>query len=155
MTRTPNNSWVEVSGFLKTTEVNVWQLLTDPKLTEQYMYNCQLHSEWKLGAEAVWKAQDESGKWVDHVKAQVLVYEPYRHLAFTIFHQATDKRPEVQSELHYTLEPKTDGVRLRIKQGDFALLNLGEEFFERCKQGWEYVMPQLLKTGEALFEKPT
>lgn len=53
MTRTPNNSWVEVSGFLKTTEVNVWQLLTDPQLTEQYMYNCQLHSEWKLGAEAV------------------------------------------------------------------------------------------------------
>jgi hypothetical protein len=44
MTRTPNNSWVEVCGFLKTTEVNVWQLLTDAKLTEQYMYNCQLHS---------------------------------------------------------------------------------------------------------------
>ena len=89
------------------------------------------------------------------MKAQVLVYEPYRHLAFTIFHQATDKRPEVQSELHYTLEPKTDGVRLSIKQGDFALLNLGEELFERCQQSWEYVMPQLLKTGEALFEKPT
>ena len=89
------------------------------------------------------------------MKAQVLVYEPYRHLAFTIFYQATDKRPEVQSELHYTLETKTDGVRLSIKQGDFALLNLGEELFERCQQSWEYVMPQLLKTGEALFEKPT
>jgi uncharacterized protein YndB with AHSA1/START domain len=106
MTRTPNNSWVEVSGFLKTTEVNVWQLLTDPQLTEQYMYNCQLHSEWKLGAEAVWKAQDESGKWVDHVKAQVLVYEPYRHLAFTIFHQATDKRQKYSLNCIIPWNPK-------------------------------------------------
>ena len=155
MTWTLDHLWVEVSGFLKTIEANVWQLLTDPQLTEQYMYNSQLHADWELGGKAVWKAQDENGKGIDHVNAQVLVYEPYQHLAFTIFHEATDQRPEVQSDLHYLLEPETNGVRLTIKQGDFALLKLGKELFERCQQGWDYVMPQLLKTGETRFIKPT
>jgi len=110
MTASPNSQWVTVSGFLKTSVPNAWQLLTDPQLTERYMYNCQLHSDWKVGSTAVWKAQEENGNWVPHVKAQVLVYEPCRHLAFTIFHEATDQRPEIQSELHFLLEPKGDGI---------------------------------------------
>lgn len=119
------------------------------------MYNSQLHADWELEGKAVWKAQVENGKCIDHVKAQVLVYEPYQHLAFTIFHGATCQRPEVQSDLHYLLEPETNGVRLTIKQGDFALLKLGKELFVRCQQGWNYIMPQLLKTGETRFIKPT
>ncbi len=109
------------------------------------MYNSQLQADWEIEGKAVGKAQNENGKWIDHVKAQVPVYEPYQHLAFTIFNEATYQRPEVQSDLHYLLEPETNGVRLTIKQGDFALLKLGKELFERFQQGWGYVMPQLLK----------
>ena len=101
MTRTPAHLWVKVSDFLKTTEANVWQLLTDPQLTEQYMYNSQLHADWELRGKAVWKVQDENVKWIDDVKAQVLVYEPFQHIAFTIFNEVRDQRPEVQSDLHY------------------------------------------------------
>ncbi len=155
MTASPNSQWVAVSGFLKTTAPNVWQLLTDPQLTERYMYNCQLHSDWKVGSTAVWKAQEENGNWVPHVKAQVLVYEPCRHLAFTIFHEATDQRPEIQSELHFLLEPKGDGINLTINQGDFGRLELDNVLYKQCQQGWDYVMPQLLDTAKAVFDKPT
>jgi len=60
-------------------------------------------------------------KWIHHVKVQVLVYEPFQHLALTIFHEARDQRPEVQLDLHYLLEPETNGVGFTIKQGDFAI----------------------------------
>lgn len=148
-----HNSWAQVKGFLKTTEANVWQLLTDPQLTQRYMYNCQLHADWRVGGQAIWKAQDENSKWVEHVKAEVLVYSPHQHLAFYIKHQATEKRPEVISELHFHLEPETEGVMLTIRQGDFFKLNLENELFERCQKGWEYVMPLLLETSQLIFEK--
>jgi uncharacterized protein YndB with AHSA1/START domain len=148
------NSWAQVTGFLKTSEANVWRLLTEPQLTERYMYNCQLHADWHIGGQAVWRAPDENGKWIDHVRAQVLVYSPYQHLAFNVVHQATAKRPEVTSELHYILKPKAEGVHLTIKQGDFVKLNLDEELFESCQQGWKYVMPLLIETSQHVFEQP-
>lgn len=155
MTLSEHNSWAQATGFLRTSASNVWKLLTDPKLTEHYMYNCQLHADWQIGGQAVWKAQDEKGNWIDHVKAQVLLYEPYRHLAFIIMHQATAERPEVKSELHYTLEPKTDGIQLTIKQGNFTDLKQDDELLERCQQGWDFVMPMLIETCHHVFDKPT
>ena len=76
-------------------------------------------------------------------------------MAFTVFHEATDQRPEIQSELHFLLEPKGDGTRLTVKQGDFAQLELGNVLYKQCQQGWDYVMPQLLDTAKAVFDKPT
>jgi uncharacterized protein YndB with AHSA1/START domain len=149
-----HSSWAEVSAFIPTGEANVWQLLTDPKFTERYMYQCQLHADWHIGGKAVWKAQNENGDWVEHVKAQVLIYNPSTHLAFTIFHEATDDYPEVQSELHYHLEPQKNGVKLTIRQGDFAQLGLENTLRQRCQQGWEYVMPLLKETAGLAFEKP-
>ena len=154
MNANQDHSWVTVTSLLNTTEADVWQLLTDPKMTEQYMYDCQLHAVWEVGGRAVWKAKDEEGNWIDNVKAQVLVYEPYKHLAFRVLHQATDQRPEVHSELHFLLKSKTEGVHLTIKQGDFAVLNLGVELFERCQQGWEFVMPKLIQACEYNFKPP-
>jgi hypothetical protein len=52
------------------------------------------------------------------------------------------------------LKPKAEGVHLTIKQGDFVKLNLDEELFESCQQGWKYVMPLLIETSQHVFEQP-
>lgn len=50
-----NSLWARVSAQLLKSPDKVWRVLTEPELTQQYMYDCQLHSQWNVGGEAVWK----------------------------------------------------------------------------------------------------
>jgi hypothetical protein len=108
------------------------------------MYHCQLHTTGVLGSTAVWKAQTKNGAWVDHIKAKVLVFDVGKHLAFEIFHEATDRFGPAVSELHFYLESIKEGTRIFIKQGDFSIIENGAERCASCQQGWEYVLPNLL-----------
>ena len=110
------------------------------------MYQCQLHAEWHPGGSAVWKAISEAGLWQEHVKAIVLVYLPHSHLAFTIFHKSTKNYSAAISELHFYLESAPKGTQLRIEQGDFSTMEKGAELQKTCQQGWESVLPDLIKT---------
>lgn len=45
--------WAKVTASIPVSKERVWAVLTEPKLTEKYMYNCQLHSNWAIGDKAV------------------------------------------------------------------------------------------------------
>lgn len=145
-----SSQWAKVTALISIKKELLWRVLTQPELTERYMYNCQLHSNWKIGDKAVWKNKTEDGKWQEHVEASVLVYQPFKHLAFTIYHKSTDHFPETQSELHFYLIPQKNGLELRIEQGDFARIEGGDERCEKCQQGWEYVLPKLVETCNSI-----
>ena len=34
---------------------NVWDTLTNPQKTKIFMFNCEAHSEWKVGSKIIWK----------------------------------------------------------------------------------------------------
>ena len=138
--------WAKVSAEIEASQEMVWKVLTQPELTEKYMYQCQLHAEWHPGGSAVWKAKSEAGFWQEHVKAKVLVYLPHTHLAFTIFHKSKKNYSAAISELHFYLESAPKGTQLRIEQGDFSTMEKGAELQKTCQQGWESVLPDLIKT---------
>jgi len=139
-------TWAKVSAEIEASQETVWKVLTQPELTEKYMYQCQLHAQWHPGGSAVWKAKSEAGLWEDHVTAKVLVYLPHSHLAFTIFHKPTKNNKTSVSELHFYLDPLHKGTLLRIEQGDFRIVEKGVELQKTCQQGWDYVLPDLIKT---------
>jgi len=141
-----NSLWARVSAQLLKSPDKVWRVLTEPELTQKYMYDCQLHSQWNVGGEAVWKQKTDKGNWIAHVEAQVLLYKPYSHLAFIIFHKATKEYPKTTSELHFILTPASEGTDLQIEQGDFTKIKDGKKRCELCQQGWQYVLPKLIDT---------
>lgn len=47
--------------LLDVNKERIWKALTDPNLTEKYMYNCQLHSSWEVNSDALWKQKNEDG----------------------------------------------------------------------------------------------
>lgn len=141
-----NSLWTCVSAQLLKPTDSVWTVLTEPEFTQQYMYNCQLHSDWNVDSKAVWKQKTEKGNWITHVEAKVLIYKPYAQLAFTIFHKATEEYPKTSSELHFILNPTLEGSVLQIKQGDFSKIKVGERRYELCLQGWQFVLPKLIDT---------
>lgn len=139
-------TWAKVSAEIEASQETVWKVLTQPELTEKYMYQCQLHAQWHPGGSAVWKAKSEAGLWEEHVTAKVLVYLPHSHLAFTIFHKSSENYSAAISELHFYLEPLPKGTQLRIEQGDFSTMEKGSKLQKTCQQGWDYVLPDLIKT---------
>ena len=138
--------WAKVTATIPTSKEKVWEVLTNPKLTEQYMYKCQLHSTWELGSKAIWKEKLEDGTWQDHVVGEVMVYKPFEHLALKIFHKATEEHSREVSELHFNLDAGANSTLLTIKQGDFNTIASAKKNHQACQQGWEYVMPKLIET---------
>ena len=149
---TSSYAWAFVDATINASLNSVWNALTLPELTEKYMYGCQLYAEWTPGKRAVWKAQNREGFWEDHVEAEVLVYQPKTHLAFKIMHQATKDYPAAVSEFHFYLDSNEEAVHLRIEQGDFTTITQGLERGKKCQEGWEYVLPNLIKTCKTTNE---
>ena len=102
--------WARLELPLATTKENIWLALTLPELTEQYMYNCQLHCKWELGSDALWRELQEDGSFITHVSGTLLDYQPY-------------------SLLRFILSPSQKGVLLTVEQGDFSTFPQAEEIY--------------------------
>ena len=142
-----DKKWVCVEIPLQATETAVWSALTDPKLTQRYMYNCQLHSSWEVGSDAIWKEEHSDGTFTTHVRAKVLEFTPYTKLRFTIFHE-NKEFGACESELKFTILKQDSGVILKIEQGDFSKLPNGIQSYDDCLMGWNYVRKGLSTTIE-------
>ena len=59
--------WAVLELPLKTTKEIVWTVLTDPKCTSQYRYNCQVKCNWSAGAEVQWVEQHDDETETVHV----------------------------------------------------------------------------------------
>ena len=119
--------WARLELPLATTKENIWLALTLPELTEQYMYNCQLHCKWELGSDALWRELQEDGSFITHVSGTLLDYQPY-------------------SLLRFILSPSQKGVLLTVEQGDFSTFPQAEEIYAECVSGWSYVQEKLIAT---------
>ena len=119
--------WARLELPLATTKENIWLALTLPELTEQYMYNCQLHCKWELGSDALWRELQEDGSFITHVSGTLLDYQPY-------------------SLLRFILSPSQKGVLLTVEQGDFSTFPQAEEIYAECVSGWNYVQEKLIAT---------
>ncbi len=100
----------------------VWDLLINPEMTKQYMFGCEVISDWKVGSPVHWKGKTEDGKEVIYVKGEVLEYEEGIKLSSNTFDPTSGMKdiPENYVNLTYELKQVPEGTFLRITQGDFA-----------------------------------
>lgn len=154
MIQKEQNSWAWVQARLTVSRASVWKALTQPEYTVRYMYDCELHAHFTPGGEAVWRSKNEAGIWEDHVRAEVLKYDPMKCLTFKIFHRETSQHKAAFSELHFILEKRRKELILQIKQGDFSKIEDGIQRQQECQKGWEYILPDLIKTCESIEKIP-
>lgn len=133
------------------TVAQVWELLIDPALTKQYMFGCEVISDWKVGSPVYWNGKTENGDEITYVKGEVLEYEYGKKVTSTTFDPNSGMAdiPENYVHLTYELQPIEDGVLLTITQGDFAGAEEGKKRYEESKSGWkEMVIPIMKKLME-------
>ena len=121
----------------------VWNLLTNPEMTKQYMFGCEVLSDWNLGNKIIWKGLTENGKEVIYVKGNITEIVQDKIVSFTMFDPNIGIKdiPKNYVNLTYELTELENGTKLTIIQGDFKGAEDAEKRFEESKAGWDMVIP--------------
>jgi len=131
----------------KFSKKQVWNLLTNPEITKQYMYGCEVLSEWKVGSPIIWKGITEDGAEVIYVKGEIIEIEKEKKVTFTMFdpNKGMEDKLENYVNLTYELQKLKNGTKLILTQGDFSKAENGKNRYEESSKGWEMVLPIMEK----------
>ncbi len=134
---------------IDTTPARVWEVLTKPDYTRQYMFDCDAVSDWQVGSPLVWRGAKD-GKV--YVKGTIVEIDPDRLLQYTTFSPDAFDHYEDKSENYttVTLELTTveEATRLSVSQGDFARIANGEMRFTHTVNSWHTVLQQIKEIAE-------
>ncbi len=89
----------------------VWDALTNPDMTRQYMFGCIPETDWIVGSEVLWKGAADG---VTYVKGTLLKFEPMSALTYTTFapHSELKDLPENYLTGEIKLSEKTERQNL-------------------------------------------
>ena len=128
----------------------VWDALVNPEKTQQYMYGCEVVSDWNVGSPVLWKGAVDG---VVYVKGNLVILDEERALAFTLFdpHASYPDVPENYLTATYTLQPEGDTTHLTVTQGDFATVAEGDKRYEdsQAQGGWSAILSAIKELVES------
>lgn len=129
--------------FFKANPSKVWNLLINPEMTKQYMFGCEVLSDWKIGNQILWNGKTENGEEITYVKGKVVEYEQGKKVTSTMFdpNLGIPDVPRNYVNLTYEVIRIENGCKLIITQGDFQNADNAEKRFEESRQGWKMVIP--------------
>lgn len=119
----------------------VWEALTHSEWTRQYMYGCDVVSDWETGD--VIEFPDQHG--VVQVRGIVKDFEFEKKLAFTCFgpNMGLEDIPANYTTVTYELSHVNGGTELTVSQGDFAHGEQAERRFTETQVGWDMTLAKL------------
>lgn len=125
----------------------VWNILTNPELTKQYMFGCEVLSDWEIGSSILWKGTTKDGAEIIYVKGKILDIEKTKSVTFTMFdpNMGLEDIPENYLHLTYMLSKKEEKTVFTLIQGNFATIKDGKNRYKESLQGWEMVLPLIKK----------
>ncbi len=131
----------------------VWDALTNPAQTKQYMFGCETVSDWKVGSPLLWKGIFD-GQELVAVKGEIVQIEPERFLAYTTIdpNSGIDDAPENYLTVTYELSNGNGQTILTVTQGDYATVGDGEKRYNETIDGggWEPMLIEIKKLAEAV-----
>lgn len=148
----PKNLFVENTIEINAPASKVWDYLTKPELTKQYMFGCETVSDWKKGSELLWKGQHE-GKDIIYVKGVIVEIQPGKRLIYTTIdpHSNIDDVSENYLHVTYDLSEKNGKTTLHVKQGDYSTVAEGERRYKEASnggEGWNPILVEIKKLAE-------
>jgi uncharacterized protein YndB with AHSA1/START domain len=147
-----NPLFVQNSISINASLVKVWDALTKPELTKQYMFGCETVSDWQPGSELLWKGEYE-GKEIVFVKGNIVTIEPPVLLAYTTIdpNSTIDDVSENYLTVTYKLEEQNGQTLFTVTQGDYATEAEGERRYTEAYnngEGWNPILVEIKKLVE-------
>jgi uncharacterized protein YndB with AHSA1/START domain len=132
--------------YIRTTPQRLWQAITEPDFTRQYLMRARVESSWRTGAPITYWLDEEVA-----VDGRVLEADPPHRLVTTwSFRRRPDLRDDPPSRVTWEIEQLGDDCRLKLIHDSFPSET---PTFTSVGSGWPQVLSSLkslLETGEAL-----
>jgi uncharacterized protein YndB with AHSA1/START domain len=137
---------------IKAPAKKVWNLLTKPEHTKQYMFGCETVSDWKPGSRLDWVMQHE-GKELTAVKGNVVTIKPDKKLVYTVFdpNSGMEDKPENYLNVQYDLQEEDGTTTLTVTQGDYNKVGDGDRRYNESYnngEGWNPILVQIRELAE-------
>lgn len=134
----------------KASKEKIWDLVTNPQMTKQYMFGCEVLSNWQLGSSVIWKGKTEDGKEVVYVKGNITAIDPGQEVTFTMLdpNSGIEDIPENYVHLTYKVTPIENGSRLLINQVYLKTAADAEKRYKESLTGWDMVIEVMKKLIE-------
>jgi len=131
----------------------VWEALTSPQWTRQYMFNCAVESDWTKGSPVLWKMEHE-GQVIIPVKGYVEEIEAGTRLKYSVIdpNMGIEDIPENYLHVTYILKPMDKGrTNLTVIQDGYEHAAKGAERYDEAVKagGWS----SILRVIKELLEK--
>jgi uncharacterized protein YndB with AHSA1/START domain/DNA-binding transcriptional ArsR family regulator len=132
--------------YIRTTQEQLWQAITDPSFTLRYFRTSRVDSTWRPGERVVYWIGDDLV-----IEGKVLETEPPRRLVTTwSFRRNPEMRDDPPSRVTWEIEPVGETCKLTLVHDDFPGENAT---FKSVGSGWPLILSSLkslLETGEGL-----
>lgn len=124
---------------------DVWTALTDPRITKEYFFHCEVSSDWEIGSAISFKGRIFLIRKIE-LTGTILDIEPLQMLKYTL-HNDDDYREPSFSTITITLHPIGADTRLAITD-DVGSGPGSEDRYERSEKGWEKILKGLKQVVE-------
>ncbi|MEL6671871.1 MAG: SRPBCC domain-containing protein [Bacteroidota bacterium] len=147
--------FIEKSASFACTPAQLWELLTHPRFTKQYMFGCEILSDWQVGSSVLWEREDEEGNTIIQVKGEVLTITPGQQLTYTLFdpNMGLEDIPENYLQVSYAISEGPEGAQLDLSQGDYSVVADGEKRYQDSLGGWDMVLSAVQDIAKAEWGK--
>jgi len=136
---------VKKSMVIGAEPAQVWEALTNPKITKKYFFNCEVISDWEVDSSIIYR--DSTGKDpIDHVTGTLKYFEEGKMFEYTFKSTAAaDGNRSQMMRVTFELEPENGRTKLTVTQdcGD------NEKVYKDSDMGWDYVLHGLKKLLES------
>ncbi len=136
-----NDVIITRSVLLNATPERVWEALTHPGMTRQFLSNCDVFCDWKEGSTLRWTGNYQ-GRDID-AEGQVLEVIPGKLIKYSGFDRLTEGDSSREGDVHITHEIIPQGGKTKLLttlehfEGD-------ESRAEVAAQQWDFeIMPRL------------
>jgi uncharacterized protein YndB with AHSA1/START domain len=122
----------------------VWEALVTPDLTKEYMFGCEVVSDWKVKSKVVWRRMSK-GKEKIYVEGIITKIDTNKLLQYFITgtNAGYVDTPANYIKVTYRLTRKFGKTELAVTQGDYSKVEDGKRRFREADEGLEYILDGL------------
>jgi uncharacterized protein YndB with AHSA1/START domain len=140
----PDDFVAESSATVEAPPGRVWEVITDPAATKEFMFGAELATDWTVGGPITWRGSWEGKEYED--KGVILTVEPGRRLVYTHFSPlgGQEDTPENYHTLTWTLQDQGGRTLLTLAQDN----NPTAEAAEHSQGMWDRLVADVKRLSE-------
>lgn len=135
---------------IKAAKSKVWDLLTNPKWTPEYMYTCAIETDFEVGNPILWRGIHDD---VVYVSGELLAYDAGDSMTYSVIDPNAEYAQTKENHLivNYEIEERDGKTNLAVTQSGYETVAQGQERYDEAIAGggWSGILEKIKEMAES------